>query len=197
MPQGSINPIFDHGNVTRLDIAVDIQQVFPFQIMLDYIKTRFRLVYIESGKTDSIYIGKDTGVTQMYMYDKAKEMTDKGYLVKPMSDYQIPADGLTRIEIRHRPKGKVTFAELFHLPNLFTPMYIIGTPRKLKGDTWFNVLRDLCVHKGLRQTVNNIPDADRLAFAGKLEKYGQYDFLDIQQLWGTLPDALLKVYPHG
>jgi hypothetical protein len=196
MPQGSINPIFDYGNVTRLDIASDIRQAFPFQIILDYIKTRFRNVYIESGVTNSIYIGKDTGVNQMYMYDKVMEMQDKGYLVKPMSDYQFPTNGLTRIEIRHRPK-KTTFSKLFDLPNLFTPMYIVGTPQQVKGDTDFNVKRDLCVYKGLRHTVKSFTQAERMQFANKLGECGQADFLDINALWSTLPSALLKVYPHA
>jgi hypothetical protein len=196
MPQGGINPVFDHGNVTRLDIAVDIKQVFPLQLILDYKKMQFRMVYIESGVPTSIYIGKDTGVTQMYVYDKAKEMTDKGYQVKPMSDYQIPSDGLTRIEIRHRPK-KTKFADLFNLPNLFSPMYVIGTPLKVKGDLDFNIKRDLCVLNGLRHGVKHFSPTDRWAFGDKLEEVGKADFLDIQMLWSSLPDALLKVYPHA
>lgn len=196
MPQGSINPVFDHGNVTRLDIAVDIKQVFPYQIILDYFKTRFRTVYLESGMVGSIYIGKDVGETQLYMYDKFKEMKDKKYQIKEMSDYQFPTDCLTRIELRHRPKGLTKFADLFHLPNLFEPMLIVGTPPQVKGDIGFNVMRDLCVHKGLRHTVNKFPKAERLKFADKLEGCGKADFLDIHQLWSTLPNSLLKVYPH-
>lgn len=197
MPQGGVSPVFDHGNVTRLDIAADIRQVFPYQIILDYFKTRFRKVYLESGMVGSIYIGKDTGVTQMYMYDKVKEMLDKECQINPMSDYQFPTDGLTRIEIRHRPKGFTKLSDLFLLPNLFEPMLIVGTPPQVKGDIVYNVMRDLCVHKGLRSTINKFPKAERLKFADKLGECGQADFLDIHQLWSTLPNALLKVYPHG
>jgi hypothetical protein len=193
MPHGA-DCIFDHGNVTRLDIAVDIQQVFPCQIILDYIKMRFRTVYLESGQVGSVYIGKDTGKNQMYMYDKVKEMIDMKYQIKPLSGYQLPTDGLTRLEVRHRPK-KTKFTDLFSLPNLFAPMFIVGTPLQVKGDLDFNIKRDLCVHKGLRHTINKFPDADRWEFSAKLEKYGKADFLNIKELWDTLPNALLKVHP--
>jgi len=195
MPHG-VDCIFDHGNITRLDIAVDIQQVYPHQIMLDYIKTKFRTVYIESGSVNSVYIGKDTGKNQMYMYDKVQEMLDKKYQIKSLSGFQMPSGGLTRIEVRHRPK-KTKFTDLFSLPNLFTSMFIVGTPSQVKGDLDFNVKRDLCVHKGIRHTVNKFPDSDRLEFAAKIEKHGKADFLNIKELWSTLPNALLKVYPHA
>ena len=197
MPQDGINPIFDHGTVTRLDISLDIKQVFPYQIILDYMKMQFRTVYFESGVPTSIYIGKDTGVTQMYMYDKLQEMKDKEYQINPLSDYQLPTDGLTRIEIRHRPKGSPKFSDMFHLPNLYEPMRIAGTPPKVKGDKMFDVMRDLCVLKGARHVVKQLGKQGDVEFSKKLEKYSIGAFLDIHQLWSTLPNALLKVYPHG
>jgi len=196
MPQGGISPVFDHGNVTRLDIAVDIKQVFPYQIILDYMKMQFRTVYIESGVPNSIYIGKDTGVNQLYCYDKVQEMLDKGFQIKPMSDYKFPTDGLTRIEIRHRPKGLAKFSDMIHLPNLYEPMRIAGTPPKVKGDKMFDVMRDLCVLKGARHVVKQLGKQGDAEFSKKLEKYSIGAFLDIHQLWSTLPNALLKVYPH-
>jgi hypothetical protein len=196
MPKG-IDCIFEKGKVTRLDIAMDIKDVKPYQIILDYMKSRFRTSIIESGRPDSIYIGKDTGENQVYMYDKAKEMKDKNK-IKPLSEFQFPEYDITRIELRHRPDPALKFAELFNLENLlFKAVAIYGTPPKIKGDDQFNAMRDLCVLKGIRHVLKQFTNKEHDELIDKLVKFSKPDFIDFKMLWTTLPEALKQVYPHA
>jgi hypothetical protein len=188
--------IFTTGTVSRVDIALDIIGVIPMQVILDYRKTRHRENYLESGLLETVYLGTDSGVNQLVMYDKTAEMKAKKLIIKPMSDYQFPTENIARIELRHRPK-KMKFSQLHKLPNLFAPMYIILTPLAIKNDTDLRHKRDLSVLKGLRHTANELKKAERAAFAEKVEQQWLPDFLHLDKLWATLPQALLQVYPHA
>lgn len=195
MPNG-IDCIFQKGRVTRLDIAMDIRDVKPYQIILDFMKSQFRENILESGRPDTIYIGKDTGVNQILMYDKVKELKAKNK-IKALSDYQFPEYDLTRIELRHRPSPATKFADLFNLENLlFKSVVILGTPKKVKGDNPFNAMRDLCVLKGIRHVLKQLTEKEHDSFIDKLIKYSVPDFIDFIKLWATLPDALKQVYPY-
>jgi hypothetical protein len=194
--------IYEAGGVSRVDIAMDIVGVNPMQVVLDYQKTRHRANYIESGALETVYIGTDTGVNQLVMYDKVAEMKAKKLKIKPMSDYQFPTTSITRIEMRHRPKITKTnkikkFNQMHKLQNLFAPMFIILTPRYIKKDTDLRHNRDLCVLKGLRHTANELTKQERAAFAEKVEQQWLPDFLDLKKLWSTLPQALQQVYPDA
>lgn len=195
MPDG-LDSLFEGGKVTRLDIAMDIEDVKPFQLILDYGKMRFRTCYLESGIPNSIYIGKDTGENQIYMYDKIKEMKNSKTTIKPFSNFQ-PPKSLTRIELRHRPNSPTPkLTELLHLENLLTDkMHIIGPPAKLKLDTDFNLKHDLCVLKGIKAVLKQLTPTEQDDFKYKLMKFSAENFLDFNKLWETLPAALQQVYP--
>ena len=166
------------------------------QVIIDYRKTRHRENYLESGLLETAYIGTDTGVNQLVMYDKTAEMKKKKLKIKPLSDYKFPTENVTRIELCHRPK-KLKFSQLHKLPNLFEPLYIILTPLTIKNDTDLRHKRDLSVLKGLRHTANELKKAERAAFAEKVEQQWLPGFLHQDDLWATLPQALLQVYPHA
>ena len=176
---------------------MDIKNVKPYQIIIDYMKSQFRTSILESGRPDTIYIGKDTGVNQLLMYDKCKEMKANN-VIKPMSGYQFPDYDLTRIELRHRPKQAPNFAELFKLENMLVKsIAIFGTPTKIKGDNYFNAMRDLCVLKGIRHVLKQFTKKEFEELVDKLLKYSVPDFIDFKKLWETLPDALKQVYPNA
>lgn len=194
-PHG-INGIFTTGTVSRVDIALDIVGVIPMQVILDYPKTRHRENHLESGILETVYIGTDTGVNQLVMYDKTAEMKAKKLKIKPMSDYQFPTTSITRIEMRHEPK-KTKFNQLHKLPNLFNPLLMILTPLNIKKDTDLRHKRDLSVLEGVRHTSKGLTKKERAAFFEKIEQLWLPDFIDLKKLWSTLPQALLQVYPHA
>jgi hypothetical protein len=192
MPDG-IECFFEGGSVSRFDVALDVRDVRLVQIILDYANFIYRRPTIVSGRLETLYIGKDTGCNQIYMYNKGKEL--KKHKIKPLSDYQHPQYDLTRIELRHRPDPSPKFKELYGLKNLFEGMIIAGTPLLVKEDDYFNVLRDVCVLKGMRHAIKQFSMLQRKYFAERIGKYVFPNFLNLEKLWATLPGVLDQIYP--
>ncbi len=195
LPNG-VDDLFNNGNVTRIDIALDIPLVTPQQIILDYKKTEYRETRQTSGILETLYIGKHDSDNQLVMYDKKKEILGSKLKPKPFSDYQLSDESLTRIELRHRPHNKMKLVGVLELGNLFKPMKITGTPLTIKNDKDLEVKRDLCVLKGYMNVQKSYTKAESKELSNKLNQIGKSNFLKINKLWNTLPNALKAAYPH-
>jgi hypothetical protein len=194
LPYG-IDDIYETGNVTRLDIAMDVIGVKPRQVILDFLKTKHRKVYAKSGMPETVYIGDDTGENELVIYDKIIEMESKKLKIKPLSTYTFPKYDITRIEMRYRPKVQTKFMNLHEINNVFKPMIMFLTPLTTIGDSDFMIKRDLSVYKGVRFTDNDLKKSEQQDFREKLMKHSIPDFLDIEKLWETFPKALNEVFP--
>ena len=194
---GGLQRVFEEGQATRLDVALDILDVQLIQIILDHPGYTHRDPKIVSCKFNILYIGKDTGTRQFYSYDKLRQMQDKKYKIKPLSEYKFPQNGQVRVEVRLRPDPPLKFAELYNLPNQFQEMIIAGTPLSIVGkDEDFTIYRDACALKGMRAAINDFTIKQRKYVTGKIGKYIFPDFLDFDKSWATLPQVLHQTYPH-
>lgn len=148
--------VWEHGQVTRIDIAVDLPGVGveDFNILPPMSLTC--RTYGQNGICRSIYMGKPTG-HQFRIYDKTAEQKAKGVKI----DQQI-----TRIEKTFRGLG-ISPSELGHLVNPFAQLVLAEKlplpPPDKNLSSWVRFL-DSVAKRGLGPALALLPKTQRTRY---------------------------------
>lgn len=117
---GGIDDIVDRGQVTRIDLSVDLTGIHVDSLLTAYPGMQVSRVFCKSGKTETLYLGGTEGAKFVVLYDKVqqvKHQNAKWHVNKP-----LPVSPTTRIEIRLRPDAALV--QLAAMQNPFQKLII-------------------------------------------------------------------------
>ncbi|MGY3472743.1 hypothetical protein [Bradyrhizobium ottawaense] len=173
--------VWKHGQITRIDIAVDLPGVGveDFNILPSMSLTH--RTYAQNGICQSIYIGKPSG-NQFRIYDKAGEQKAKGINLGQQT---------TRVEKTFRGLA-ISPSELGQLPNPFAQLVMVAKLPLAPPDEcprlWARFL-DSVAKRGLGPALALLPKMQRTRYRKHMANQPKAGW-DPQAFWATWSQAV-------
>ncbi|WP_288905352.1 hypothetical protein [uncultured Sneathiella sp.] len=179
--------ILEEGYITRMDIAVDIVNVAPHELIISGKDKGKSIKFLGKGSNEleTVYLDKPkTKSSQKMIYDKLQEQVDKGN--KPSFNEVLH----TRAEYTH---AGAPFSNIPNIKNPFKKMKVIHPIFKPDGvEDWiWQLFLNSCRLKGVEASLSLLPDHLRASHRKALEKAAEVTWRP-EMLMDKWKDYLIK-----
>lgn len=162
--------IAEEAKITRIDVAVDMLNIDPEDILIDHKFTGKTNAYFGSGgKIETVYLNKKTKGSATYLYDKKVQAQDTGkFLDAGVNKYGEAK--YTRFECRVQTQKP--FKKLASLKNPLTKVELAdmdGCDAPGKPHVWA-LFQDACRYRGLVGALELLPAKEREEFHEVIKK---------------------------
>ena len=162
--------IAEDAKITRLDVAVDMLNIDPEDILIDHKFTGKTNAYFGSGgKIETVYLNKKTKGSTTYLYDKKVQAQDTGKSLDTGVNKYGEAK-YTRLECRVQTQKP--FKKLASLKNPLKKVYLAdmdGCDAPGKPHVWA-LFQDACRYRGLVGALELLPAKEREEFHEVIKK---------------------------
>jgi hypothetical protein len=177
---------FDRAECSYVEIALDVLGAN----MTDYLffDTQLKSVNDYYQADGTLYLGSQTSSRYVAVYDKAKEVADKGG--------PVIEDDWLRIEPRLKPKVSAT--DIVDLPCAFATVWVIDKQKLagIKYNSAVNVFRNRVLKDGVQPQAAFLLAPDKKGLLSALQP-SIPDWYNPIAIWGTFPAAAFRVGPVG
>lgn len=162
--------IAEEAKITRMDVAVDMLNIDPEDILVDHKFTGKTNAYFGSGgKIETVYLNKKTKGSTTYLYDKKVQAQDTGKSLDAGVNKYGEAK-YTRLECRVQTQKP--FKKLASLKNPLTKVELAdmdGCDAPGKPHVWA-LFQDACRYRGLVGALELLPAKEREEFHEVIKK---------------------------
>jgi hypothetical protein len=177
---GGVGTFYKHARVTRVDVAFDLFGLELNELFLWSDGNIVNQTFQKEGMRTETVIQSYSKIKQLVIYNKAKEMADKGLI--PISD------PWTRVEARARSCGYLT--SLANLNNPLLGFHICHRERPEHVGHNFWILLNAAVDLTTAQSVvQKLTPSGRVKIK-KIFNSSPLDIWDAEKLWQNWPDIL-------
>lgn len=189
---GGVTDLAAKGKVTRIDLTVDLTGVHVSSLLAVYPAMQVSKVYCKSGMIETLGIGCYEGAKKIILYDKTRQVKEMNE--KFGTNYSIPTDPTTRVEICLRPNCGLS--HLIELDNPFEKLIVssIASIPKLDDLTW-KLFIAVAQMRGAQDALLMVDDKNlRKAYRERV-KGGIAQWWNVTKIWagwhGVLEDVFM------
>lgn len=188
---------FAEGNITRLDLSVDIVKLAACDVLMFGNRYRTSSVWgrswnqdgMESWATETVCIGAPVSDYVAKVYDKTVQM----WKVKGVTTDEL----VTRIEVSICPRGEdghsIKMKDLGDIKNPFAALSVAYYPAPEDDDPWFVFFVHACHRIGPEEALRRIKNkSKRSLYRNKLASH-VFDWWQPEALWEKLQRKLMSI----
>lgn len=177
--------------VTRIDVAVDLVNIEPEDLLIKASKPGVKMAYFGlSGDLETSYLNVTKKGSKLYVYDRKtllkKQQQEGQGKGSPYGEAEY-----TRVEVRLTPEKPITKLASMHNPLTKLDLIDIEAPVPPESEHHWRLFQDSCRYRGLENALDLLPTGTREAYLAAVQA-AQGQVWRPNTLWGHWSDALLK-----
>lgn len=185
--------LFEHGKVTRIDLAIDTLHEAANEFLYHYPKMRrVEVVHTKSGRTEYLG-GKYKAGKRIVIYDRIPAIKySNAKKFKDVYKEPIPAMPILRIEFKLNPKD-LLFKDLLQLKNPFSGLQLSLFDKLEKGnDNQWDLFLALARFEGAQATLGRLPKHVQDKYKDRLAK-GAVGWWKPEKVWAQYSDVIKQI----